>query len=51
VLANDPVADVHNVNSVRYIMKNGDLFEGDTLDQARRDREPRLWWWEETPVK
>jgi Tol biopolymer transport system component len=50
VLADDPLADIHNTNSVRYVMKNGELFEGDTLDRTWPDRKPlpSLWWWEET---
>ncbi len=53
VLATDPLEDIHNTNSIRYVMKNGELFEGDTLDQTWPDRKPlpRLWWWEETPSK
>jgi hypothetical protein len=53
VLANDPLADIHNTNSVRYVMKDGERFEGDNVDQTWPDHKPlpRLWWWEETPSK
>jgi hypothetical protein len=50
VLSKDPLADIHNTNSIRYVMKNGELFDGDTLDRTWPDRRPlpRLWWWGET---
>ncbi len=53
VLSKDPLEDIHNTNSVRYMMKNGELFEGETLDRTWPDRKPlpRLWWWEETAAK
>jgi hypothetical protein len=33
VLDRNPLEDIRNTNSVRYVMKNGELYEGDTLDQ------------------
>src|SRR3989454_10601199 len=33
ILDKNPLADIHNTNTVRYVMKNGELFEGDTLNQ------------------
>jgi hypothetical protein len=53
VLAADPLKDIHNTNSVRYVMKNGEIFEGDTLDRIWPDKKPlpRLWWWEEKAAK
>jgi hypothetical protein len=49
VLARDPLKDIRNTNSVRYVMKDGELFEGDTLDQAWPAQKPLLplWWWDE----
>ena len=49
VLAADPLKDIHNTNSVRYVLKNGELFEGDTLDKIWPEKKalPRLWWWEQ----
>jgi Tol biopolymer transport system component len=48
VLKADPLKDIHNTTSIRYVMKNGELFEGDTLDRIWPDKKPlsRLWWWE-----
>jgi Tol biopolymer transport system component len=53
VLSADPLKDIHNTNSVHLIMKNGELFEGDTLDQIWPEKKPlpRLWWWEEGKPK
>jgi Tol biopolymer transport system component/imidazolonepropionase-like amidohydrolase len=33
VLDGDPLKDLRNTNTIRYVMKNGELFEGNTLDQ------------------
>lgn len=34
VLDEDPLADLHNSTSIRYVMKNGRLYEGDTLNEV-----------------
>jgi Tol biopolymer transport system component len=49
VLSADPLTDIHNTSSIRYVMKNGELYEGDTLDRIWPEKKPlpRLWWWEE----
>jgi Tol biopolymer transport system component len=53
VLARDPLQDIHHSNSVRYVMKNGELFEGHTLDRIWPEPRPlpRLWWWGEKEVR
>ena len=33
VLDGDPLADLKNTNTIRYVMKNGRLYEGDTLNE------------------
>ena len=51
VLNKNPLDDIHNTNTIRYVMKDGELFEGDTLNQiwpAEKKLAP-LWWWEEKP--
>ncbi len=51
VLAADPLKDIRNTNTVRYVMKDGELFDGDTLDQVwpvEKAIAP-LWWWSEKP--
>jgi hypothetical protein len=47
VLDKNPLDDIHNSNSVRWVMKNGELFEGDTLDQVwpeQKKLEPLFFW-------
>ncbi|MEX1128434.1 MAG: amidohydrolase family protein [Vicinamibacterales bacterium] len=48
VLDRNPLQDIRNTNSVRYVMKNGELYEGDTLDQIWpvQKKLPTFWWWE-----
>jgi Tol biopolymer transport system component len=52
VLAKDPLVDIRHTNTIRYVMKNGELFEGDTLDQVwpRERKLPPLWWWNDAPT-
>lgn len=52
ILDADPLADIHNTNSIRYVMKNGELRDGDTLDEIwPTQRElPRFWWWDAAPT-
>ena len=43
----NPLDDIHNTNTIRWVMKNGELFEGDTLNQVwpeQKKLEP-LWFW------
>jgi len=47
VLDQDPLKDIRNTNTIRYVMKNGELFAGDTLEQlwpTPRKLEPMYWW-------
>ncbi|MCG8469219.1 MAG: amidohydrolase family protein [Gemmatimonadetes bacterium] len=34
VLEGNPLDDIRNTNTVRYVMKNGRLYDGDTLDEV-----------------
>ena len=49
VLDANPLDDIRNTDTVRYVMKNGEIFEGETLDRIWPSRVefPDLWWWEE----
>ena len=51
VLNKNPLDDIHNTNTIQYVMKNGELFEGSTLNQIYPQQKPLppLWWWNEKP--
>jgi Tol biopolymer transport system component len=51
VLNQNPLDDIHNTNTIEYVMKNGELFEGNTLDEVYPEQKPLspLWWWNEKP--
>ena len=53
VLDANPLEDIHNTNTVRYVMKNGRLYEGETLNEVwpRQRQLPRMWWWGTEPTK
>src|SRR4030095_12648934 len=43
----NPLDDIHNTNTIHWVMKNGELFEGDTLTQVwpgEEKLEPRRFW-------
>lgn len=42
-----PLDDIHNTSSIHWVMKNGELFEGDTLNQIwpeQKKLEPLFFW-------
>lgn len=46
VLDKNPLDDIHNTNTIRYVMKNGELFKSDNLDEVwpvQKSR-PEQWW-------
>jgi imidazolonepropionase-like amidohydrolase len=46
VLDRDPLADLRNSAAIRYVMKNGRLYDGDTLDEVwprKRPLSPQPW--------
>ena len=51
VLNKDPLVDIRNTNSIRYVMKDGQLFEGDTLNEIwpRQKPLPPVWWSKDKP--
>jgi Amidohydrolase family len=51
VLNKDPLQDIRNTTSIRYVMKNGQLFDGDTLNELWPEQKPlpALWWWKDNP--
>ena len=53
VLDRNPLEDIRNTNSIRYVMKNGELYDGDTLDQIWPQPKtlPRQYWWDLEPAR
>jgi imidazolonepropionase-like amidohydrolase len=54
ILDENPLEDIHNTNTVYYVMKNGELFDGDTLDQiwpVEKKLEGMYWWKNGPPPK
>lgn len=51
ILDKNPLEDIRNTASVRLVMKNGELFDGDTLDRIAPEKSPRQkqWWWSAGP--
>ncbi|MGQ0733417.1 MAG: amidohydrolase family protein [Acidobacteriota bacterium] len=51
VLDRNPLENIRNTNSIRYVMKNGELYEGDTLNLIWPEQKtlPKPYWWETTP--
>ncbi|HET9401703.1 MAG TPA: amidohydrolase family protein [Candidatus Acidoferrales bacterium] len=47
IFEKNPLEDIHNTNTIHYVMKNGELFEGDTLNQVYPEKKPLppMWWW------
>jgi len=47
ILDQNPLADIRNTNSVRMVMKNGELYDGETMDRLSprpAKLEPQYWW-------
>lgn len=47
VLDKNPLDDIKNTNTIRYVMKNGRLYDGNTMSEIwpRQKQIARLWWW------
>ena len=47
VLDKNPLVDIHNTLSIKYVMKNGEIYDGDTLDTVWPNPtklEKQYWW-------
>jgi len=46
VLDANPLDDIKNTNTIRYVMKNGRVYEGNTLNEIwpRQRPMPKQWW-------
>ena len=51
VLDRNPLDNIKNTNSIRYVMKNGELYDGDTLDMVWPQVRPlpKQFWWGTEP--
>ncbi len=51
ILRADPLDDIRNSAAIAYVVKNGELFEGDTLDRLWPEQTPLpdQWWWHTSP--
>jgi len=49
VLDKDPLEDIRNSNTVRYVMKNGEIFDGNSLDRVwPNPKKLEKQWWQGT---
>ena len=46
VLDANPLEDIHNSNTIRYVIKNGEMFDGETMDRVWPSplAHPRFYW-------
>jgi imidazolonepropionase-like amidohydrolase len=47
VLDKNPLVDIRNSDSIKLVMKNGELFDGDTLTRqwpSQKKLEKQYWW-------
>jgi hypothetical protein len=51
VLDKNPLENIRNTNSIRYVMKNGEIYEGDTLNMIWPEQKtlPKPFWWDTEP--
>ncbi|MGE0863907.1 MAG: amidohydrolase family protein [Vicinamibacterales bacterium] len=51
VLDRNPLENIKNTNSIRYVMKNGELYEADTLNAIWPEAKalPKQFWWDTEP--
>lgn len=53
VLGRDPLVDIRHASAIRYVVKDGEVFEGDTLDRiwpSPRPLPPLPWWGQPNPL-
>ena len=53
ILDRDPLADISNTNSLSLVMKNGRLYDANTLDEVWPRQKPleAQWFWSDAPGK
>jgi hypothetical protein len=52
VLDANPLDDIRNTTAIRYVMKNGRLYDANTLAEIwpQQRQAPRFWWEEQGDV-
>ena len=50
VLDKNPLDDIKNTNTIKYVMKNGRMWDASTMAEVwpRQKQIARLWWWPAT---
>ena len=47
ILEENPLEELRNTNTIRYVMKNGRLYDGDTLAEVYPTARPGpTYWWQ-----
>jgi Amidohydrolase family len=51
ILEKNPLLDIHNSNTIKMVMKNGALYDGESLDQIWPNAKPleKQYWWGTEP--
>jgi hypothetical protein len=51
VLTKNPLEDIHNTTSIKYVMRNGELYDAETMDRIlpTPDKRPTPWWIADEP--
>ena len=51
ILDANPLEDLRNTTAIRWVMKNGRLYESATLDEVWPRQRPlgEMWWWQVEP--
>ena len=52
VMDANPLENIRNTNTLRYVMKNGRLYDANTLDEVwPRQKKANFWWQQGNPPK
>jgi len=53
VLDADPLEDIHNTVKIRWVVKNGELWEADTMKKLwpREEAPPKFFWKTDAPSR
>jgi cytosine/adenosine deaminase-related metal-dependent hydrolase len=53
VLDKNPLTDIHNTLLIKYVMKNGELYEAETLDTVwpTPKKLEKQYWWDSDPAR